>query len=81
MAGSWEHITDEAGGFRGTALIDNVGDAYEALEQCYGMVQLLANALEDAGMVSSLVTRQDYIGWAAEHYEAGLDIGSRPSST
>ena len=79
MAGSWEHITTEAGGFRGVALIDNLGDAYEALEQCYGMVQLLANALEDAAIVGSLHTREDYVNWAAEHYKAGLDIGGRPT--
>lgn len=43
MAGSYDHIVDKEGRFIGTRLIDNLGDAYEALEECYGMIQWLAN--------------------------------------
>jgi hypothetical protein len=40
MAGSWERITDDNGRLDLDAgLIENLGDAGEALEQCYDMVQ------------------------------------------
>lgn len=43
MAGSYSHITTKKGKFRGISLIDNLGDAYEALEECFGMIQVLAD--------------------------------------
>lgn len=52
MAGSFGHITDDAGQFIGIALIENLGDAYEALEECFGMIHVLSggdpNKIEDA---------------------------------
>lgn len=60
MAGSYRHITTKSGKFRGTELLDNMGDAYEALEECFGMIQLLADF--DQGRIQA----------AANHYEAGL---------
>lgn len=41
MAGSYQHIVRSDGSFQGTELIDNLGDAYEALEECYDMIQQL----------------------------------------
>lgn len=41
MAGSYRHITNPDGTFRGTELLDNLGDAHEALEECYEMIQYL----------------------------------------
>jgi hypothetical protein len=41
MAGSYRHITTSTNEFRGTELIGNLGDAYEALEECYDMIQWL----------------------------------------
>ena len=41
MAGSYRHITKGDGSFYGVELIDNLGDAYEALEECYEMIQYL----------------------------------------
>lgn len=41
MAGSYRHITDVNNNFRGIELIDNLGDAYEALEECYLMIKQL----------------------------------------
>lgn len=41
MAGSYRHITNDDGSFRGIDLIDDLGDAYEALEECYLMIQFL----------------------------------------
>ena len=42
MAGSWKHLLRNDGTFRGIELLDNLGDAYEALEECYGMILWLA---------------------------------------
>ena len=44
MAGSYGHIADDkTGKFIGVELIDNLGDAYEALEECFGMIWFLAD--------------------------------------
>ncbi len=56
MAGSYRHITNDDGTFAGTALLDHMGDAYEALEECHHMitvlsggdVQLIAHAVASA---------------------------------
>ncbi len=42
MAGSYRHVINEAGEFIGVGLIDNLGDAYEALEEMYDMIQYLS---------------------------------------
>lgn len=41
MAGSYRHITNDDNSFRGIDLIDNLGDAHEALEECHAMIQQL----------------------------------------
>lgn len=41
MAGSFHHIINEHLEFCGTDLIDNLGDAAEALEECYDMIMYL----------------------------------------
>lgn len=65
MAGSWGHITDDQGRFRGLGTVENLGDAYEALEECYGMVWLLASQLEQVTSVPAAtfvnVARSDYL--------------------
>lgn len=43
MAGSFRHVTDNDGAFRGIDLIDNLGDAHQALEECYEMIQYLTH--------------------------------------
>lgn len=42
MAGSYRHITNTDGTFRGVELLGNMGDAHEALEECHAMIQYLA---------------------------------------
>lgn len=43
MAGSYGHIVSKKGRkFLGTSLLDNMGDAYEALEECYLMIEELS---------------------------------------
>ena len=59
MAGSWQH------------LIENLGDAYEAAEECYGMVQVLAEQLANV----TGQPREDLIRSACARYQVGLSIG------
>ncbi|NJL25038.1 MAG: hypothetical protein HC902_07600 [Calothrix sp. SM1_5_4] len=42
MAGSYSHIVNDKNDFIGTELLDNLGDAYEALEECWYMINFLA---------------------------------------
>jgi len=42
MAGSYRHITDHNNNFIGIDLIDNLGDAHEALEECYHIIKNLS---------------------------------------
>jgi hypothetical protein len=39
MAGSYHHIVDEKNEFQGVDLLDNLGDAHEALEECHFMIK------------------------------------------
>lgn len=42
MAGSYRHIARADGSFRGIDLIDNLGDAHEAIEEMHDMIAWLA---------------------------------------
>lgn len=42
MAGSYRHVVDHNNEFKGTDSIENLGDAYEALEEMYDMIQYLS---------------------------------------
>ena len=64
-----------------TNLIENLGDAYEAAEECYGMVQWLADwlAVCQAGSTASAESlardRKRIIREAQQCYREGLAIG------
>jgi hypothetical protein len=76
MAGSWDHITTSSGKFQGTWLIENLGDAYEALEECYGMVVYLADQLAGfPGVGDRKAARNGAIDEAERNYKEGLRIG------
>lgn len=47
MAGSYDHICDDDGSFR-MDLIENMGDAHEALEECHGIIGRQRGALNEA---------------------------------
>jgi len=47
MAGSYRHITDSENNFCGLESIDNLGDAVEALEECYYMILQLADGKKE----------------------------------
>lgn len=73
MAGSYNHIISKKGKFQGTKLLDNMGDAQEALEECFGMIQLLA---DQAGKYSG----NDAAYWVEEarrNYKEGLEIAKK----
>ena len=46
MAGSFAHIVDVGGKFR-TDLIENLGDAFEALEECYEIIRVFSDGKKD----------------------------------
>lgn len=41
MAGSYEHVVNPDGSYRGVDLLDHLGDADEALEDCVAMINWL----------------------------------------
>jgi hypothetical protein len=43
MAGSYRHVTNPDGSFRGLDLIENLGDAHEAIEEMHDMIRWLAD--------------------------------------
>lgn len=71
MAGSWNHITTGTGKFRGMGLIENLGDAGEALEECYGMVWWLAHALA-AHDGNGGASPRDLVAMAQQGYRDGI---------
>lgn len=43
MAGSYQHVTNPDGTYRGMGCIDNLGDASEAIEEMWQMIHALTN--------------------------------------
>lgn len=67
MAGSLRHIVDDQGDFT-IDLIENLGDAFEALEECFDIINVLSNG------------RKTTINHAcAEAGYNGIDTDLRPS--
>lgn len=63
MAGSYKHVTTSSGHLRQesfTALIENLGDAHEAIEEMYGMIWYLASRLSRDPVEAIEIARQDY---------------------
>ena len=52
MAGSYRHVTNKNGKLRSNVeflnYIENLGDAYEAIEEMYYMIQYLSNGDADS---------------------------------
>jgi hypothetical protein len=72
MAGSYNHIITKQGNLVSNETfvqqIENLGDAYEAVEEMYGMIWFLAHS-ED-----SCVDPQAAVEAARQNYEAGLQL-------
>jgi hypothetical protein len=81
MAGSWQHMTTKSGKLRNSesfcGMIENLGDAYEAAEECYGMTWFLANTLAtgDSTEAPSRARVLEIILQAEANYQHGLRIG------
>lgn len=58
MAGSLNHIIDTDGTFT-MELIDNLGDAHEALEECYAIIVELSGG--DMGKVSAACLKHNFV--------------------
>lgn len=71
MAGSYRHIVNHDGSFRGIELIDNLGDALEALQDCYEIIQRLTDILRDV-----IVARINYLD-PLQFYEAHEEIAKK----
>jgi hypothetical protein len=48
VAGSYRHVTNEDGTFRGADLLENGGDTYEAVEEMHAMIAWLAGQIDPA---------------------------------
>ena len=71
MAGSYRHITDADGAFIGVALIDNLGDAHEALEECHDMIQQLTGGDK----------KKIYEAWLEGHFKKRCPPENLPLAT
>ncbi len=71
MAGSYRHITNCNNSFQGIDLIDNLGDAVEALEECYEMIQFLAD-----GDKSKI-----FEAWLEGYFKKNCPIENLPKAT
>lgn len=72
MAGSYLHVTTHAGNLRSNEgfvnHIENLGDAYEAVEEMYGMIWWMAlNSTETESMPP-----EDVVELARQNYKVGL---------
>lgn len=74
MAGSYKHCVDERGRFQGVPLLDHLGDAYEALEEMYGMIWYLAyEHAQYAGEEHCAAEAADLVWEAEQNYETGIE--------
>lgn len=71
MAGSYRMIINEDGGFCGTDLIEGLGDAYEALEECYEMIQYLTGGDK----------RKIYEAWLGGYFKKHCPLENLPLAT
>lgn len=63
MAGSYAHVVNDQGQLISNNdfphLIENLGDAYEAIEEMYGMIWFLARGLAEEPMTSMVVDQAE----------------------
>jgi hypothetical protein len=75
MAGSYNHCVTDEGKLREpvalSGMLENGGDVYEAVEEMYGMIWLLAAELTDDEPGNS---EADLVRWAQENYQKGLAL-------
>lgn len=73
MAGSYNHVTTRTGNLRDNdsfvQMIENLGDAYEAVEEMYGMIWWLASRAVSYPEEAPLAVED-----ACKNYKEGLKI-------
>jgi hypothetical protein len=74
MAGSYNHVVTDQGNLvsneRFVQMVENLGDAFETVEEMYGMIWLLAS-LTTGGSIP------EHVKWAQENYKIGLTIAKQ----
>lgn len=74
MAGSYKHATTGKGKLRNpetfSQMVENLGDAYETVEEMYGMIWMLANTLE----AHTAFTAAELVEGARKNYPLGLEV-------
>ena len=71
MAGSYRHIVEDDGSFRGMDLIENLGDAHEALKECYEMIQYLTGGNKE----------KIYTAWLEGYFKKCCPLENLPLAT
>lgn len=80
MAGSYQHMISRSGRLLGNerfcGMIENLGDAYEAAEECYGMIWHLASlVVRQQGRAPERRALLEVIEEATRNHKAGLKLG------
>lgn len=77
MAGSYNHITTEQGDLGSfemfSDMIDHLGDAYETVEEMYGMIWFMAHMAPEAGALSP----EDLVEQARQGHALGLELAKQ----
>lgn len=80
MAGSYNHVITKGGNLRDNEsfvqMIENLGDAYEAVEEMFGMIWWLAWQAHVA-LDGSAKSPEHFVERARQNYEEGLKIAKR----
>ena len=71
MAGSLNHIVSETGKFT-MATIENMGDAHEALHECFELIRILS--LGQKENVNAICKRKHFPKIKVDMVESGWDI-------
>lgn len=79
MAGSYLHVINQEDGTLEEAMmcsegqIENLGDAYEAIEEMYGMIWVLALGITEAKGGDPQSYPAELVEWARKNYKNGLE--------
>jgi hypothetical protein len=81
MAGSYNHCVTDAGNLMSNdrmmisgAMIENLGDAYEAIEEMFGMIWWLASHVAPAAPASEM---KAMVEAARKNYKEGLETSKQ----
>lgn len=77
MAGSYEHAVNDDGSLRDPGDlfregVENLGDAYEVVEELYGMVWFLARQLELP--MPPRMSKESWVDLAKKNYSRGVEL-------